>query len=118
MTKQVEVITSVQRRRRWSREQKERVVAAMMEPGAVASAVAREADSPVSLRYRWRQQLSEPTCPAPRFAAERLAAEQRMALPSSGAIEVELAGVRLRSVGTVDAATVSAVIDAVMDGRR
>ena len=35
MTKtQVEVITSVQRRRSWSRAEKERIVAAAMEPGA------------------------------------------------------------------------------------
>jgi transposase-like protein len=44
MTKtQVEVITSVQRRRRWSRVEKERIVGAALEPGAVASEVAREA---------------------------------------------------------------------------
>ena len=44
MTKtQVEVITSVQRRRRWSRVGKERIVAAALEPGAVASEVARAA---------------------------------------------------------------------------
>ena len=37
MTKtQVEVITSVQRRRSWSLAEKERIVAAAMEPGAVA----------------------------------------------------------------------------------
>jgi len=37
MTKaQVEVITSVQRRRRWSQAEKERIVAAAIEPGAVA----------------------------------------------------------------------------------
>jgi transposase-like protein len=42
MTKaQVEVITSVQRRRHWSRAEKERIVAAAMEPGAVDSEVAR-----------------------------------------------------------------------------
>ena len=35
MTKAVEVITSVQRRRRWSRAEKERIVAAALEPGAV-----------------------------------------------------------------------------------
>ena len=35
MTKQqVDVITSVQRRRRWSRAEKERIVAAALEPGA------------------------------------------------------------------------------------
>jgi transposase-like protein len=37
MTTQVEVITSVERRRRWSRAEKERIVAAAMEPGAVGS---------------------------------------------------------------------------------
>src|SRR5262245_5303742 len=43
MTKtQVEVITSVQRRRRWSRAERERIVAAAIEPGAVASEVARQ----------------------------------------------------------------------------
>ena len=42
MTKaQVEAITSVQRRRHWSRAEKGRIIAAAMEPGAVASEVAR-----------------------------------------------------------------------------
>jgi transposase len=37
MTKsQVEVITSVQRRRRWPRAEKERIVAAALEPGGAA----------------------------------------------------------------------------------
>jgi len=40
---QVEVITSVQRRRRWAISEKERIVAAALEPGAVASEVARAA---------------------------------------------------------------------------
>ena len=40
MTKtQAEIVTSVRQRRRWSRAEKERIVAAAMEPGAVASAV-------------------------------------------------------------------------------
>ena len=43
MTKAVEVITSVQRRRRWSRSEKERIVTAALEPGANASEVARAA---------------------------------------------------------------------------
>lgn len=38
-----EVITSVQRRRRWSREDKERLVAASLESGASVSEVARAA---------------------------------------------------------------------------
>jgi transposase len=43
MTKaQVEVITSEQRRRRWSRAEKERIVAASLESGATVMALARE----------------------------------------------------------------------------
>jgi transposase-like protein len=58
MTKtQVEVITSVQRRRSWPRAEKERIVAAAMEPGAVASEVARAAGIHTSQLFRWRQQL-------------------------------------------------------------
>jgi transposase len=37
----IEVITSVERRRRWSRAEKERWVTALDEPGAVAAEVAR-----------------------------------------------------------------------------
>ena len=61
MTKtQVEVITSVRRRRRWPRAEKERIVAAAMEPGAVASEVARAAGIYTSQLFRWRQQLCKP----------------------------------------------------------
>ena len=69
MTKtQVEVITSVQRRRRWSRAEKERIVAAAMEPGAVASEVARAAGIHVSQLFRWRQQLCGAARTAPTFS--------------------------------------------------
>jgi transposase len=60
MTKtQLEVITSVQRRRRWSRA--ERIVAAALGPGVVASEVAREAGIHTSQLFRWRQQLCKRT---------------------------------------------------------
>jgi transposase len=59
MTKAVEVITSVQRRRRWSRAEKEQIVAAALEPGASASEVARAAGIHVSQLFRWRRQLCE-----------------------------------------------------------
>ena len=65
MTKnQVEVITSVQRRRRWPISEKERIIAAALEPGAVACEVARAAGIHVSQLFRWRQQL----CAAERTA--------------------------------------------------
>src|SRR5258707_15532530 len=69
MTKtQVEVITSVRRRRRWSRAEKERIVAAAIEPGAVASEVARSAGIHASQLFRWRQQLCSAVPAAAVFA--------------------------------------------------
>ncbi|MDE4604020.1 IS66-like element accessory protein TnpA [Sinorhizobium meliloti] len=67
MTKhQIEVITSVERRRRWSREEKERLVAATLEPGASVSEIAHSAGIHVSQLFRWRKelcQISTPTVP-------------------------------------------------------
>jgi transposase len=53
-------MTSVQRRRHWSRAEKERIVAASMEPGAVDSEVTRASGIYASQLFRWRRQLSEP----------------------------------------------------------
>ncbi|RTL94126.1 MAG: hypothetical protein EKK31_31170 [Hyphomicrobiales bacterium] len=44
----MEVITSVERRRRWSREEKERLIAALLEPGVSVSEAARTAGIHVS----------------------------------------------------------------------
>lgn len=58
MTKHpIDVITSVGRRRRWSREDKERVDATCLEPGAVLSEIARTAGIHVSQFFRWRKEL-------------------------------------------------------------
>ena len=54
-----EVITSVERRRRWPRAEKERLVAASLEPGASVSEVARSAGLHVSQLFKWRKELGE-----------------------------------------------------------
>ena len=83
MTKtQVEVITSVQRRRSWSRAEKERIVAAAMEPGAVASEVARAAGIHTSQLFRWRQQLCERTQVPAAFNAVAITPEPEAASAS------------------------------------
>jgi transposase len=110
---QVEVITSVERRRRWSASEKERLVAASLEPGAVVSALAREAGLHPSQLYKWRRQLSSRQRVAPDFAPVRIIAETAApGLPAPvGVIEIEFTeGTRLRITGAVDAATVSAVV--------
>ena len=121
-TAQVEVITSVQRRRRWSRAEKERIVAAALVAGANASAVAREAGIHVSQLFRWRQQLCERSQGAPRFAAVAVSPEPALAASMLSAppnvIEIDFAtGTRLRISGA-DAASVSAAVAALVRGGR
>jgi transposase len=53
----VEVITSVERRRRWSREAKLRIVAASAQPGRTASQVARDHGIAPGQVFTWRRQL-------------------------------------------------------------
>ena len=128
MTKQqVEVITSVQRRRRWSRSEKERIVAAALEPDAVASEVAREAGIHVSQLFRWRQQLCKQAPAAIAFSPVAIGPEPTTAaLPSpepslqkAGTVEIEFAtGGRMRISGSVDAATVSALLRALAKAKR
>jgi transposase len=109
----VEVITSVQRRRRWSRTEKERLVAASLEPGAVASAIAREAGIHVSQLFGWRRQLCGLRPPA--FAAVQVAPEAG----GPGVIEIEFAaGARMRLSGAVDLAALAAAIAALTGKRR
>jgi transposase len=58
MTKaRVEVVTSVERRRHWTTMEKQQLVAATLEPGASASAVARQAGMHPSQLDGWRRQL-------------------------------------------------------------
>jgi transposase len=132
MTKaQVEVITSVQRRRHWSRAEKERIVAAAMEPGAVASEVARGAGIHASQLFRWRQQLCEraqipavfnPVTVTAEMGASSLPLPERTGSSPPevpGVVEIEFAtGGRMRISGSVDASTVSALLKALLKGKR
>ena len=115
MSKAIEVITSVERRRRWSEAENERMVAASLESSV--SAVAREAGIHPSQLYGWRRQLLRRSPPAG-FAAVRIAAEPTpTGLP--GLIEVELAnGSRMRITGAVDPARLTTKIAAPAGGGR
>lgn len=132
--RQLDVITSVQRRRRWSRAEKERIVAAALEPGAVASDVARVAGIHASELFRWRQQLCEPgpdrsaAEAVPAFATVTVAAEPAPAaaarvptVPTSasdGVVEIEFAGgTRMRISGAADPAMASVLITALVQRR-
>lgn len=116
----IEVITSVQRRRRWRMAEKEQLVAASLEPGASVSAVARDAGIHPGQLYGWRRQLCPRPQPAATLAAVRIAADPAPAgLPAAGTIEVEFAnGSRMRITGAVDPATLSTAVAMLASGGR
>jgi transposase len=57
--RRIEVITGTARRRRWSVEEKLRMVAESCEPGESVSAVARRHGVAPNLLYRWRRLVNQ-----------------------------------------------------------
>ena len=119
---QVEVITSVQRRRRWSRAEK-RIGAAAMERGVVAFEIARAAGIHTSQLFRWRQELCERAAIPAAFNPVAIAPEAGIASAASpaqaGVIEIEFAaGGRMRIMGPVDTSTMKALIAALAPSKR
>ena len=113
----IEVITSVQRRRRWSSTEKQRLVAATLEPGASVSSIAREAGIYPGQLYGWRRQLRAQ--PRIYFAPVQVMAEPAPESADTGAIEIEPAtGARMRITGVVDKATLTAAIVVLAGGRQ
>ena len=55
----IEVITGKARRRRWSTEQKLRIIKESFEPGETVSSVARRNGVAPNLLFRWRRLMSE-----------------------------------------------------------
>lgn len=126
MTKQlVEVITSVERRRRWSREHKERLVAATFEPGASVSEIARSAGIHVSQLFRWRKELCQISAPrvphlVPVEVVETLPAPPTPAEPTpvsrppkkASIVTIDLGnGRRLRVESDVDIEALARILD-------
>ena len=114
----VEVITGIERRRRWSEEQKRAIVAESFAPGAVVSEVARRADVSPGQIYRWRQEVRAAVAG---FAPLLIAAPDSSVAPGGDssrscvepAIEVEFAGkVVVRIPGSISTELAAAVVKA------
>ena len=58
--RRVEVITGVGRRRRWTDEEKARIVAESFDPATTVSAVARRYGLHASQLFMWQRQLATP----------------------------------------------------------
>jgi transposase len=102
------------RRRRWSADDKQRIVAETFEPGASVSVVARRHDLNANMLFTWRREAKRATPPmieAPvAFVAAEIAGEPRSAA-AAGRMEVALPGGERVIVGAdVDAAALARVI--------
>jgi transposase len=121
-----EVITSVERRRRWPRVEKERLVAASLEPGASVSEVARSAGLHVSQLFKWRKELCKRSATSiaglvpveivpspPKQVEEPSTAAAKRRRKKDGIIEIELgSGDRVWVDCDVDGDALRRVLDA------
>jgi transposase len=113
----VEVITGRERRRRWSEEEKQAIVAESVAPGASVSEVARRADVCPGQIYRWRREFrtvangfAQVLIAPPEITAGEVAGGAALGAP---AIEVEFTGkVRVRIPASMPADLAAAVVKA------
>ena len=114
------LITGDELRRRWSEEDRVRILAAIAEPGAVVAEVARREDICTSLVYKWRRETRRtPSAGAGGFSPVIIETPPRPSptLPPSngsglGVIEVELKGVRVRIGADAPSAVIAATLKA------
>jgi transposase len=116
--RRIEVITGVGRRRRWTAEDKARIVAESLDPATTASAVARRYGLHTSQLFAWRRQLHRcPSSPAasggPAFVPVLLAEDDRAPAEAGGRMEIVLGPAVVRVAGDVDAAALRRVLEVV-----
>src|ERR1700712_4351603 len=114
-------ILGVERRRRWSADEKARIVAETLEPGAKVTEVAQRNDVAASVLFTWRRKARTSSMSAfvPVNVVGKTIEDQTTRAPvarpkrqSGGLIEIDLGGGRrLKVDGDVDAAALSRVLD-------
>lgn len=119
--RRIEVITGAGGRRRWTAEEKVRIVSETLEPGAVVSVIARHHGLSPQQLFGWRRAMRTPGMPAldvaPKFVPAVLEPEpaqqqRRRSAPGVAAIELEIAGVTVRIGDGARPRTIAAVIRA------
>jgi transposase len=138
--RRIEVITGRSRRRRWTAEEKARIVAESFEEGTNISEVARRNGVARGLLTAWRRQFAAAaSSKVPRFVPVQIDGEEssrgaasepdhaasaqprllEQALPArlGGVIEIEVSGARIRVEPGVELTTLSTVLSALRGGR-
>ena len=134
LLRRLEVITGTGRRRRFSDDDKTRIVEETLAPGAVVSEVARRHGLSPQQLFGWRRQARQPVATstdpaAPQFVPAVVEAQlpeatvrrrsrspTRQADRTCGIIEIEIDGVTVRVGRGAEAKTVAAVIRALKAG--
>ena len=118
----IEVITGVERRRRWSLDQKRAIVLESQRPGVSVLAIARKHGIGTGQLYSWRRRLrGDGTSVAVGFARVELpavsaAAPAAPAAPAAGLIEIALSdGTNIRVGQTVDERALRRVLRVLRD---
>lgn len=133
--RRLEVFTGAGRRRKWSGEDKARIVAEIVASGQSVCAVARRHGLSPQQLFGWRRQLKEAAArdseaeelqfvpavldvvvPAPAVRARRKAPRCKSE-PDAGTIEVEVNGVTIRVGRGADANTIAAIVHALKASR-
>ena len=128
--RRVEILSGPARRRRWSGDEKSRIVAESLVPGAVVSQVARRWQVCRQQIFAWRRELAtqinaggcgDPAGPAfvpvvaeiPTPARTVPMPPPSVAVAALAGIEIDTCGARIRVASGVDAKTLTAVLRAV-----
>ena len=117
--RRVEIFTGAGRRRTWSAEDKARIVAESMAPGASVSAVARAHGLTAAQIFRWRRSAA-PTMPTesiPALSFAPVIVDEKTSRSAGDVIEIELKGAKLRIPGQTRPATILALLKALRSAR-
>jgi transposase len=115
--RRIEVITGVERRRRWSEQDKARIVAESLKPGVIVADVARRYGLHRNQLYGWRNAFGVQPAKtgqagtAPGFVPVTVVPPEGSV--SSAAIEIVIGSVAVRLTGAVDAAALRQVLEVV-----
>jgi transposase len=113
--RRVEVITGVGCRRRWSLEEKARIVAESLDPATTSSAVARRYGLHASQLFVWRQQLAASAAREAPGVVPVVVAEGGAAAPAemAGQMEIVLGPAVVRVGADVNGPALRRVLEAV-----
>jgi transposase len=122
--RRVELLTGPGRRRKWSDEEKARIVAEAAQPGVVVSEIARRWQVTPQQLFDWRRQARKALAATPAPAAPAfvpivstgpvaITDPAAPSAPSASRIEVTLPGAELRIASGTDAALLTMVLRAI-----